>query len=216
MIAALARQQGFARDGDGRWQLRPGPDRARAATIVAAALGQAAENRLAGLPPGSREMLGLLAALGRPAAPPLLAAAAGADLRTVLDTLEGLGSAGLAVPGTHGWALTHELFRETITAAMCPAETARCHAMLGSVLRRGGPDPAEAAAHLAAGGDSDGAAAAYAAAARRQLEQVGDREAARLAEAGLSLSPPAGTRAVLLEVRGEARLAPRRAHLGAR
>jgi hypothetical protein len=88
---------------------------------------------------------------------------------------------------------------------MRPAETARCHASLAQALRRYGADPAEAASHLAASGDSEGAAAAYAAAARRQLDRVCDREAMRLAEAGLSLDPGGRTRATLLATRGEAR-----------
>ena len=150
-------------------------------------------------------MLALLTLLGRPAPPPLLAAASSTDLHSALDTLEGLGSAGLASPGPQGWALGHDLFRRAVTAAMRPAETARFHALLAQALRQDGADPAEAASHLAASGDSDGAAMAYAAAARRQLERICEREAIRLAGTGLSLDPAGRTRAVLLEARGEAR-----------
>ena len=80
-------------------------------------------------------MLGLLALLGRPAPPALLAAASGTGLHSALDTLEGLGSAGLASPGPRGWAPGHELVRQAVTAAMRPAETARCHALLAQALR---------------------------------------------------------------------------------
>ena len=205
VIAALARQGAITRDGDSKWRLRPGRDAAGAASIVAAGIGQAAGNRLAGLPSRWRDMLGLLALLGRPAPPPLLAAASGTGLHSALDTLEGLGSAGLASPGPRGWALGHELFRQAVTATMRPAETARFHALLAQALRQCGADPAEAASHLAASGDNDGAAMAYAAAARRQLDRICDREAMRLAETGLSLDPADRTRAALLEVRGEAR-----------
>ena len=205
VIAALARQGVITRDGDTAWRLRPGRDAAGAARIVAAGIEQAAGNRLAGLPSRWRDMLGLLALLGRPAPPALLAAASAADLRSALDTLEGLGSAGLASPGPRGWALGHELFRQAVTAAMRPAETARCHALLAMALRQCGADPAETATHLAASGDNDGAALAYAAAARRQLERICDREAIRLTGTGLSLDPPARTRAALQEIRGEAR-----------
>jgi DNA-binding SARP family transcriptional activator/tetratricopeptide (TPR) repeat protein len=204
VIAALARQGAITRDDDGKWRLPPGRGAARAARIVAAGIGHAAENRLAGVPSRWRDMLGLLALLDRPAPPSLLAAATATDLRTVLDTLEGLASAALARPEPRGWALSYGLFRQAVTGAMGPAETVRCHALLASALRQCGADPAEAARHLAAGGDSDGAAAAYAAAARRQLDRICDREATRLAESGLSLDPPSGTRAELLEVRGEA------------
>jgi tetratricopeptide (TPR) repeat protein len=88
---------------------------------------------------------------------------------------------------------------------MRPAETARCHALLGQALAQSGADPAEAGSHLAASGDHDGAAMAYAAAARRQLDRICDRAAMRLAGTGLSLDPAGRTRAALLEARGEAR-----------
>ena len=205
VIAALARQGAITRDTGSKWRLRPGRDATGAASIVAAGIGQAAGNRLAGLPSRWRDMLGLLALLGRPAPPPLLAAASSTDLHSALDTLEGLGSAGLASPGPQGWALGHDLFRRAVTATMRPAETARFHALLAQALRQDGADPAEAASHLAASGDNDGAAVAYAAAARRQLERICDREAIRLAETGLSLDPAGRTRAALLEARGEAR-----------
>ena len=205
VIAALARQGAITRDSDSKWRLRPGRDATGAASIVAAGIGQAAGNRLAGLPSRWEDMLGLLALLGRPAPPPLLAAASSTDLHSALDTLEGLGSAGLASPGPQGWALGHDLFRRAVTATMRPAEAARCHALLAQALRQYGADPAEAASHLAASGDSDGAAVAYAAAARRQLQRICDREAIRLAGTGLSLDPGGRTRAALLEARGEAR-----------
>jgi DNA-binding SARP family transcriptional activator/tetratricopeptide (TPR) repeat protein len=205
VIAALARQGAVARDADGMWRLRPGRDATAAARVVAAGIGQAAGNRLAGLPARWRDMLGLLALLGRPAPPPLLAAAGGTGLHAALDTLEGLASAGLARPGPRGWSPCHELVRGAVTAAMRPAETARCHALLAQALRGYGADPAETAGHLAASGDNDGAASEYGAAARCQLERVCNREASRLAETGLSLGPSGGTRAELLEARGEAR-----------
>jgi len=205
VIAALARQGAITREDDGRWQLRPGRDATGAASIVATGIGQAAGNRLAGLPARWRDMLGLLALLGRPAPPPLLAAASGAGLHSALDTLEGLDSAGLASPGPRGWTLRHELVRHAVTAVMRPAEAARWHAFLAQALRQSGADPAEIASHLAASGDTEGAVMAYTAAARRQLDRICDREAMRLAGAGLSLDPDGRTRAALLEVRGEAR-----------
>ena len=205
VIAALARQGAIARDADGMWRLRPGRDAAGAAQIVAAGIGQAAGSRLAGLPARWRDMLGLLALLGRPAPPPLLAAASGTGLHSALDTLEGLASAGLASPGPQGWSPCRELVRRAVIATMRPAETARCHALLARALRQYGADPAKTAGHLAASGDNDGAAREYAAAARRQLERICDREAIRLAETGLSLGPSGSTWAELLEARGEAR-----------
>jgi DNA-binding SARP family transcriptional activator/tetratricopeptide (TPR) repeat protein len=205
VIAALARQGAITQDGDGRWRLRPGCDAAGAASTIAAGVGEAAGNRLAGLPSRWREMLALLALLARPAAPALLAAASGSSLRSALDVLDGLDSAGLASPGPQGWSVSHEIVRQTVTGTLRPAESARCHALLAQALRRSGADPAEAARHLAASGDSGAAAAAYAAAALRRLDQICDREAISLATAGLSLGPGGPAKAALLEARGEAR-----------
>ena len=205
VIAALAQHGVIARDGDGKWRPRPGRGAAAAAQTVAAGIGQAAGNRLAGLPCRWRDMLGLIALLGRPAPPALLAAASGSSQRTALDSLEGLGSARLARPGPRGWWIGHELLRQAVTAAIPPAQTALFHAHLAEGLRQCGADQAETASHLAASGDNDQAAMAYAAAARRQLERVCDREAMRLAGTGLTLDPPDRTRALLLETRGEAR-----------
>ena len=205
VIAALAQQGMITRDRDGKWRLRSGRDAAESARIVAAGIGQAAGNRLAGLPSRWRDMLGLMALLGRPAPPALLSAASGSGQRTVLDTLEGLGSAGLACPSTQGWWIRHEPLRQAVTGALHAAETARFHALLAGALRQCAADPAETASHLAASGDHDQAAMAYSAAARRQLERTCDREALRLAETGLRLDPRGPTRAALLEARGEAR-----------
>lgn len=204
VTAALARQAAITRDRAGKWRLRPGRAAAATASIVADGIGQAAGNRLAELPSGWRDMLILLALLNRPAPPTLLAAASRTGLHSALDILEGLGNAGLASPNPHGWALGHDLIRQAVTAAMRPAETARCHALLAQALRQRGADPAETATHLAASGDNDQAAMAYATAARRQLDRICDREAIRLAQTGLRLDPCDRTRAALLEVRGEA------------
>jgi DNA-binding SARP family transcriptional activator len=205
VIAALARLGMITRNSAGKWRVRDGRDAVGAAQIAAAAVWQAAGSRLAGLPSRWRDMLGLLVLLGRPAPPALLAAASGSGQRAVLDTLKGLGSAGLACPGPGGWRIGHDPLRQAVTAAVNPAETARFHALLAEALRQCGADPAETAGHLAASGDHDRAAMAYAAAARSQLERVCDREAIRLAEAGLTLDPPGRARAALLETRGEAR-----------
>ena len=205
VIAVLARRGVITRDGDSKWRLRPGRDAEEAARVVAAGIGQAAGDRLAGLPSRWRDTLGLIALLGRPAPPALLAAASGSSQRSVLDTLEGLGSAGLAHPGPRGWRIPHELLRQAVSAATHPAQAARLHALLAEALRQCDADPAETASHLAASGDNDQAASAYASAARRQLERISDRQAMRLAENGLTLDPPGRTRGALLEVRGEAR-----------
>lgn len=205
VIAVLARQGLITRDGDGKWRLRSGRDAAEAARIAAAGIGRAAGNRLAGLPSRRRDLLGLMALLGRPAPPALLSAASGRGQRSVLDTLEELGNAGLVCPGPRGWWISHEPLRQAVAGALHTAEAARLHALLAGALRQCAADPAETARHLAASGDHQQAALAYATAARRQLERTRDREAARLAEIGLRLDAPGPTRAALLEARGEAR-----------
>ncbi|MDA8323907.1 MAG: AAA family ATPase [Actinomycetota bacterium] len=191
---------------------RAATERAAAERAAAAGLARAAADRLADLPAGWRPILGPLALLGRPTAPALLAAVTDVDLRAVVDSLEGLGSAGLVCPGPGGWELGHEVFRQVIVATMHPAEVARLHALLAAALHEQGADPAEIADHLAASGDRDRAALSCADAARRQLDRVHDQEAIRLARTGLSLDPPARVRAGLLEIRGEAHRRAGRLH----
>ena len=203
IVAALASQGTVQRDERGRWCLRTPGDVAQAHTVVAAGLHYVVEARLARLPGRWRELLALLALLGRPAPPALLAEAGGQDLRDVLAALEGLTRAGMTYPGPQGWALRHQMFAQALAGAVHPAEKARLHALLAQALRHSGTDHAEVAGHLLAGGDRDAAAVAYATAAARQLERISDDEAMRLAGTGLSLEPPGRTRGLLLEVRGE-------------
>ncbi len=203
IIAALASQGAVQRDERGRWRLRTPGDVVDANAVVTAGLRHVVEARLARLPGRWRELLSLLALLGRPAPPTLLAEAGGQGLRDVLASLEGLARAGMTHPGPRGWALRHELFRQALAGALHPAEKARLHTLLAQALQHSGADPAEFAGHLQASGDHEGAAVAYATAAARQLERVCDDEAMRLAGAGLSVEPPARTRGLLLEVRGE-------------
>ena len=222
VIAALARRGAIVRDAAGRW--RQPPDRRRATAepraagwagadrLAAEGVSWAAADRLAGLPAAWRPVLGSLALLARPAAPALLTAVTDAGLRTVVDTLEGLGSAGLIRPGPGGWELGNELFREAVISTMRPAEAARLHALLATALHEQAADPAEIADHLAASGDRRRAALSCADAARRQLDRVRDQEAIRLARTGLSLDPPTRIRAALLEIRGEAHRRAGRLH----
>jgi DNA-binding SARP family transcriptional activator len=204
IVAALASHGAVQRDERGRWRLRPPGDAAHAHAVVAAGLHQVVEARLTRLPGRWREPLSLLALLGRPAPPALLADAGGQELRDVLAALEGLARAGMTRPGQQGWTVRHQLFGQALAGALHPAEKARLHALLAQALRHGGADPAEVAGHLLAGGDRDAAAEAYATAAARQLERIADDEAIRLAGTGLSLQPPGPTRGLLLEARGEA------------
>jgi DNA-binding SARP family transcriptional activator/tetratricopeptide (TPR) repeat protein len=205
LIAALAGQGAIERDEQGRWQLRAPGDTAQARAVVTAGMDYAIKAGLARLPRRWREPLTLLALLGRPAQPALLAQASGWELPGVLDCLEGLTRTGLTRPGRAGWELTHQAFGQALTEGLGPAARARLHGLLARALERSGADADEVAGHLAASGDRDGASAAYATAAAARLERLADEEAMRLAEAGLGLEPPAASRAQLLEVRAEAR-----------
>ncbi len=89
-----------------------------------------------------------------------------------------------------------------MAGALDPAERSRLHAALARALT---DDPPLLAHHLRAAGDVDGAGAAYLRAAQHALDAVADEEALQHAGAGLAMHPPAARRAVLLEVRGQAR-----------
>jgi DNA-binding SARP family transcriptional activator/tetratricopeptide (TPR) repeat protein len=152
-----------------------------------------------------RELLTLLAVLGRDAPTGVLATAAGADLRTTLDKLDELRAAGLARAHGEGWAVSRNAVCAAALADVDPAGRMRRHLMLAQALREQGADLAEVARHLAEAGDRTQAATAFAEAARVRLNQVDDQDALRLAQAGLATAPPGRVRAALLNLRGEAR-----------
>jgi class 3 adenylate cyclase len=152
-----------------------------------------------------REALSLLALLGREAPARVLASAMAVDESRLLDDLDALTRAGLARLGDGGWAPAHDLVGETICEGLERAERGRLHQRLARALVTQGGDPAEVARHLAGAGDRAAAAAAYAEAGRERLERFAGDEAARLADAGLSLDPEPLVRSALLETRGEAR-----------
>ncbi|MGH3222386.1 MAG: BTAD domain-containing putative transcriptional regulator [Streptosporangiaceae bacterium] len=204
IVAALARDGTLHWDDDGlgRLQSPAGPERAHA--VAAAGIAGALDSRLVGLPAGQRQLVCLLAALGRPAPAALLADACGTDSRDVLTLLEALARAGMTRDGPRGCGLRGEALGRAVAGTLGPAEKAYAHGLLARALQRAGADPAEVAAHLAGSGDRDAAALAYAAAARSQLARRSDADAVRLAEAGLSLKPAGRARARLLEARAEA------------
>lgn len=169
---------------------------------------------------GQRQLACLLAVLGRPAPPRLLADATGAELPEVLALLADLGGAGLISYEPEGSALQDAALGRALAGTLSRAEKARAHGLLAHALQRTGADAAEVATHLLGSGDRDAAAAAYAAAASWRLERLRDADAIRLAEAGLSLRPAGTARAALLEARAEAcrrrgRIADSRADLSA-
>ncbi|MGH3410610.1 MAG: FGGY-family carbohydrate kinase, partial [Streptosporangiaceae bacterium] len=169
IVAALARDGTLHWDDDGlgRLQSPAGPERAHA--VAAAGIAGALDSRLVGLPAGQRQLVCLLAALGRPAPAALLADACGTDSRDVLTLLEALARAGMTRDGPRGCGLRGEALGRAVAGTLGPAEKAYAHGLLARALQRAGADPAEVAAHLAGSGDRDAAALAYAAAARSQL-----------------------------------------------
>jgi tetratricopeptide (TPR) repeat protein len=205
VITALAARQFIRQDGDGRWRTESPAGAAQVRAAVDAAVGEVISGHIAGLTTGPRGLLTLLALLGRPAPPALLADASGRELADVLDGLARLAASGLSQPGPDGWTPGHERISQVLTATLDPASKACVHARLAQALRHRGAEPAEIAGHLLASGDRDEASAAYAAAATRRLGCFADDEALRLADAGLSLQPTGPARRHLLETRAETR-----------
>lgn len=150
----------------------------------------------------AREILSLLAVLGRPAGIDLLAAASAASPESVTSCLQALIDADLVRAGGRGFAPAHDLVAETVRDDLTPVDRARLHALLAAALAGDRSASGERAWHLA-GADDPTAAAAYAAAARERLDHFANREAAQLAERGLALDPDAQARVELLDVRAE-------------
>lgn len=203
IVAALARRGTLRWDAHGLGRLHPRRDAARTHETVAAGLGDALAARLEAMPARQRQLLCLLAMLGQPASPALLAEASGAELREVLTCLEALGRARMTGYGSQGCGLRGEALGGAIAGTLGPAEKAHVHGLLARALQRAGADPADVAAHLLESGDREAAAAAYAAGSSRRLERLSDAEAMQLAEAGLSVEPVGRARGMLLEARAE-------------
>jgi DNA-binding SARP family transcriptional activator len=198
-----------------RGAIEPGPDgRWIAASAGAHALAREAarrgqrttiEARVDRHPAARRELLALLALLGRPVPARLLALSVGAPAGLVLGDLDALGRTGLVNAGAEGWSVAHDLIAEVVAGRIPATSRARLHELLASALRHEGADPSEVARHLAGAGDAPAAAGAFAEAAAQRLRRFAHREAEQVAEAGLALGPTEEVRSSLLEVRAEAR-----------
>jgi DNA-binding SARP family transcriptional activator len=160
--------------------------------------------RIAALPTERRELLALLALLGRHATAGVLADAAGTGQREVLDALDALCRAALAVREHKTWAITPGPLARTVTRGLDPDQRARLHLLLAGALHAHRAQPAEIATHLAAGGDRPAAALAFTQAAERDLDRCADRAALRMTQQGLALCDRGTARAWLLGIRGEA------------
>ncbi|GEM_PF-532210 len=205
VLRALAREGAVARRGDGRWFGRGRQAVQRARQAARAGQRSAIILRAGRLPPDRREVLARLALLGREAPARLLARAAGTTQAETLEALDTLIRTGLARLGSDGWATSHDLVAEAVTAMLSPADRIALHGGLAGALRADGADPSEVARHLVGAGDRPAAARAYAEAAVAALGRFDNDDAERLASSGLALGPDEATELVLLESRGEAR-----------
>ena len=189
----------------GPWHAKPSIDRRLATRIARTGHRRAIELRVESVPRLRGDILNLVALLGREVPPRILVEATGQSLPLVLGALDGLARAHLVRLGEQGWCAAHDVIAETIVARLSREERGAFHARLAHALEETEADPAELAPHLLGAGDPQAAASAYAAAASRLLERFANREALRLAEAGLRLEPVPPTRRALLAARSEAR-----------
>jgi tetratricopeptide (TPR) repeat protein len=205
VIRALSEGGVIESDAGGRWRGRiPG------ATEVAhetARAGQrrAIQARVARHSRRQREVLSLLALLGREVPARILAVAAGRDQTGILHDLDALARASLVRLGDRGWTSQHQVVAEIVADGLSRAERGRLHELLAHALRIDEADLSELARHLAAAGDVEAAADAFAQAAFQSLERFASEEAEGLADAGLDLRPKRSAQAALLEIRAESR-----------
>ncbi|MGH3516446.1 MAG: BTAD domain-containing putative transcriptional regulator, partial [Haloechinothrix sp.] len=203
VIRALAGRGALARRDDGRWApTAPGVE-LLVKEVARAGQERAIQRRAADLSVEARELLRLLALLGRETPARVLADVLGRVQLEVLDKLDDLAHAGVARLGERGWATAHDLVAESVVAGLDRPTRGVLHGMLARALIADDAEHAEVARHLAGAGDADAAARAYAAAAQDGLDRFANQEARQLASAGLALKPKAAVRAQLLEVRAE-------------
>ena len=205
VVRGLAAKGLIERGVGGRWRAR-GEAAIRVAREAARA-GQrrAFQNRAREQPARRREILVMLALLGRETPARVVAAASGVELAAVLKDLDDLAGAGLVRLGERGWAAAHDVVADSLVESVSAPERGRLQGSLAAALRAEGCDAAELAQHLAGAGDPDAAAEAYSEAARQRLELYASAEAERLANAGLALRPGRTLNTELLDLRAEAR-----------
>ena len=189
----------------GTWRTRSGEAITVASQAATAGQQRAVERRVEQQPPPRRELLRLLALLGREVPARVLAAASAADEAAVLGDLDALARADLVRLGNQGWATAHDLITDTVATRLERSQAARLHAALARALEADDADPAELARHRLGAGDVEAAAGAFARAAEQRVDRFANEEAESLAESGLELAPSAPVRAALHEARAEAR-----------
>jgi DNA-binding SARP family transcriptional activator/tetratricopeptide (TPR) repeat protein len=205
MIRDLEAQGVLRRDGSDVWHVTAADALDRARASARAGQLRSILVRTSRQPQARRQLLDLLAVLGRPASARLLAEATGATESDIIDQLRGLIHAELARHEGRGFTVAHDLVGETLRDELEPVDRAHLHQLLARALQHQTTEAGERARHLAGAGDGPAAVLAYTAAAREQLDRFADREASRLADAGLGLDPADGPRVDLLEIRAETR-----------
>lgn len=203
VMRALAAEGLVAAMAVGAWQ-STGDAAERAVALAREGQRLAIRARAAAQSDPDRELLALLALLAREASAATLAAATTLAEPEVLESLSRLFRTGLTRLGEQGWSTSHDMVTDVVAAGLDAAERVRLHTCLAQALQAE-DDPLLLAHHLRNAGDVRGAADMYALAAQRALESVADDEAVHLAEVGLCLGSVPSSRALLHEVRGQAR-----------
>ncbi len=189
---------------EGGWRPRSPQDAALAATLGQQGH-QRAVRRQAAQQTGLRgEVLAMIALLAREAPASTVAHACGRDPREVLDVLTGLAAAGLVRLGERGWATSHDLVAEIVTADLDRGRSGRLHCLLAAALAAEDADPSEIARHHRDGGDPAAAARTFVQAAAGALAAHATREAVALADEGLALNPRPSLQADLFATRADA------------
>ncbi|MGH9002742.1 MAG: hypothetical protein ACRDYV_06405, partial [Acidimicrobiia bacterium] len=204
-IRGLSVEGAIEVESRGRWAACRSDAAGRAREVARSGQRQAIATRADRQTSDRRELLRLVALVGREAPARIFARATGTPEANVLDGLNSLARAGLARLGDGGWATAHDLIGEVVAERLDRAESGRLHQMLARAIEAEGGDHAEVARHLEGAGDRSAASAAFAHAARRRLAQFAADEAHQLADAGLALEDDAAPRALLLRTRAEAR-----------
>ena len=189
---------------DGR--LAPRADATTAELTTATRVGheRSLRARITRRPGPQREVLDLLALLGRTSSAGLLADATERPVDAVLDDLDDLTRSGLVAGTPRGWRLAHDRTADLVVRELDAVRRRRCHARLAAALDRTHGDPGELAVHLEGAGTPSEAAGAHARAAADRLGRAATDEAARHARAGLALDPDRPLRRELLRLDAEA------------
>lgn len=203
-VVAAWRAADLVDERDGRLALRPDTEEAELVAVARASHERSVRTRVNRHAGHRREVLELIALLGRDAPARLLADACGRPIGEVHRDLDELTRTGLLVTGPRGWTVAHALIGEVVTGAIDRPDRRRRHATLAAALRRVGADPGELARHLEAGGDTAAAARAYADATAQRLRRAATAEAVRHAAKGLRLASGGQLRRDLLRLHADA------------